>query len=235
MVFHRYPSVDLDIGPEVIIPIAYAHSFLENRLSVGVGVKFRGKAGVDHEFSIQDIEAFQDEDDDDAGDEDKLELEDFAEAGYGVGGDIGILFTPMTPMEPTLGISITDIGGTKFKKAGKIDDRELEAPKAILPSVNLGVSMKPLQMGKMYILTALDMHSINQPFSYSKKVNLGMEWGYGEIIKLQMGVHQGYLSGGLQFDVGLLYLRLATYAEELGAVAGTIQDRRYAAQLKILF
>jgi hypothetical protein len=94
-----------------------------------------------------------------------------------------------------------------------------------------------MQSGRSYILCAVDAHAINQPHHYSKKFNMGLEWGYGQIIKLQTGLHQGELTGGMQFDVGLLNLRFVTYAEQLGPIAGqddNLRDRRYALQLKLL-
>ncbi len=230
MTFHRYPSVDLDFGPRMILPIAMAFNFLDDKLSVGMGLKVRARGGVNHEFSIQDIEALKSSEDDN---EDAKSLEDFVEGGYGVGGDVGILFTPVKTMEPTLGISITDIGGTPYTKMD-IGGEALGTPDIALASVNAGVSFKPIQTNRMYVLAAADMHSINQPYSFSKKFNLGVEWGYGSLIKVQAGLHQGYMTGGFQFDVGLFNLRAVTYSEELGTTAGSIEDRRYALQLKLL-
>ncbi len=90
----------------------------------------------------------------------------------------------------------------------------------------------------MYLRTSVDAHAINHPVHYSKKFNLGAEWGLGDIIKVQTGLHQGELSGGFQFDVMLFTLRFATYTEQLGTIAGqddNLRDRRYAMQLKLLF
>ena len=67
--------------------------------------------------------------------------------------------------------------------------------------------------------------------------NLGLEWGYGKIIKIQTGLHQGELSGGFEFDVFLFSCRFVTYAEQLGTIAGQddkLRDRRFALQLKLL-
>lgn len=229
MTFHRYPSVDLNFGPRIILPIAMAFNFLDDRLSVGMGVKVRARGGVNHEFSIQDIEALKNKNDD----SDSKSLEDFVEGGYGIGSDIGILFTPVKTMEPTLGVSITDFGGTTYKKMD-IGGTALGTPDIALPSVNAGVSFKPIQTNRTYVLASADMHSINQPYSFSKKFNLGMELGLGSLFKVQAGLHQGYLTGGFQFDVGLLNLRAVTYSEELGSTAGSVEDRRYALQLKLL-
>lgn len=231
MVFHRYPSVDLDVGPSIILPIAFAMNFLENRLSVGAGIKFVAKGGILHEFSIQDLEAFTSKE---GSGSTGPKLEDFVVGGYGMGADLGILFTPIKTMAPTLGISITDFGGTQYEKAD-ISGKALGTPEARLPSVNVGFSFKPLMMERQYVLVAVDNHQINQPVSFSKRLNLGAEWGFGkQLLKVQAGLHQGYWTAGFQFDVGLLNVKLVSYGEELGKVAGSNEDRRYALQFKLV-
>jgi hypothetical protein len=232
MAVHREISVDLEAGPRLIMPISFAMNFFEERLAVGLSAKLVGRAGVNREFSINDIQAFTKNENDATG----PKLDDFVEGGYGAGVDFGILFTPIKTMEPTLGLSITDLGGTPYEKAN-VSGEATAAPELRLPSVNTGISIKPIVTGSMYLLCSADAHAINQPEHYSKKFNLGAEWGYGKIIKVQGGLHQGELSAGLQFDVGLLNLRLATYTEQLGPVAGQdedLRDRRYALQLKLL-
>lgn len=229
LTFHRYPSAFLDAGPKAIIPFGFAMNFLEDRLSVGMSLKFRVQGGIYHEFSIQDLEALNGSDDSDTG----PKIDDYVQGGYGLGADLGVLFTPMKPMAPTLGISITDFGGTSFEKMD-FGDTAVGSPDQVLPSVNVGMSLRPLESDSMYLLTAVDMHSINQPFDFSKKLNLGLELGLGNIFRVQTGLHHGYLTAGMELDVGLLALRLATYSEEMGNTAGKIEDRRFVFQLKLL-
>jgi hypothetical protein len=241
---HREISTDIDSGLRVVAPFSMATNLLEDRLSVGASIKFVAKGGIDREFSINDIEAFVKNKDDStttdstttAADDDKAELKDYIEGGTGVGFDAGMLFTPVKTMEPTLGISITDLGGTPYKKFD-VGGESLGTPKLRLPSVNTGVSAKPWAANNMYVRTAIDAHAINQPEHYSKKFNLGVEWGYSDFFKVQTGLHQGELSGGFEFDVFLFTLRFATYAEQLGTRAGQdddLRDRRYALQMKLL-
>ena len=244
---HREISTDVDIGPRIIAPIGYAHNFLEDRLSIGGSVKVVAKGGVDREFSINDIQAFSKKSSDSssttasttaAADTEKSpELKDYVTGGMGVGADFGLLFTPIKTMSPTLGLSIMDFGGTPYSKQLNIGGSALGKPETRLPTVNTGVSLKPWEAHGMFVRTSLDAQAINQPVHYSKKFNLGVEWGYGSIIKVETGLHQGELSGGFEFDVFLFTCRFVTYTEQLGAVAGeddNLRDRRYALQLKLL-
>lgn len=235
---HREISMDVDFGPRLIVPIAFATNFFEDRLSIGAGIKLVAQGGIDREFSIKDIEAFAKSKNDEAatGASDGPKLEDYVEGGFGVGADVGLLFTPIKTMAPTLGISVTDLGGTPFTKMD-VQGEALGAPSARLPSVNTGFSLMPWQANGMFLRTSVDAHAINQPVHYSKKFNLGTEWGFHDIIKVQAGLHQGELSGGFEFDVFLFTMRFVTYAEQLGTIAGqddNLRDRRYALQLKLL-
>ena len=82
-------------------------------------------------------------------------------------------------MEPTIGLSITDLGSTDFKEFKVGSSEPLDKPDLILPSVNLGMSLKPIKAKRHYLLTAVDMHSINQPYLFSQKLQFGIEYGYG--------------------------------------------------------
>lgn len=239
-VFHRDVTVDLDAGVRAVLPIAFAKSFLQDRLSLGFAVKLRARGGIDQNFSMDDIEAFQsDKSSGTAGPvvagqtETKRDLDEYVQAGTGYGADFGLLFTPTKVMEPTIGVSITDIGGTSYD-AYDVAGSSLGAPKIQLASLNVGVSAKPWKGDWSYVLAAIDMHSINQPYSFSKKLSLGLEGGLGNILKVQTGLYHGYATAGLQFDIGLLNLRVITYAEEIGTSAGYKPDRKVAAQLKLI-
>ncbi len=236
LTIHREISVDVDLGPRAILPIAYARNFFDQRLSIGAGVKAVAEGGVNHQFSINDINALSKSQTDTTGATAGPKLDDYVEGGYGVGADVGVLFTPVRRMQPTLGLSVTDLGGTPFTKTD-VSGQALAAPRTRLPSVNVGFSFRPWEAHGMYLLTAVDAHSINQPIHYSNKFNVGAEWGYGSIIKFDTGLHQGQITGGFQFDVFLLTVRFATYTEQLGTIAGqdtNLGDRRYALQVKLL-
>ena len=236
---HREISTDVKFGPEIIAPFGMAFNLLEDRLSVGGSVKVVAKGGVDREFSINDIQAFTKNaaaDKASGSTSNSTKLSDFVEGGVGVGADFGLLFTPIKTMSPTIGISVMDIGGTPYKKVN-VSGEALGAPPPREPSVNMGLSLKPWESGAMYLLTAIDADAINQAAHYSKKVNAGAEWGYGSIIKVETGLHQGELTAGFEFDVFLLSIKFVTYAEQLGTYAGqddSLSDRRYALQLKLL-
>lgn len=226
LVAHSNINIEFKAGPRLIAPISFAMNFLEDRLSVGASLKLLVRGGIDESFTIQSISDFTSAD----------ALEEIVEGGSGFGADVGMLFTPIKAMEPTFGLSITDVGGSSYEKFD-VGSASTKAPESRLPSVNTGFSLKPIKTDRMYVLAAIDAHMINQPIHYSHKLNMGLEWGFSKIIKVQTGLKEGYLTAGLQFDVGLLNLRFATYSVDHAPVVGTHDDlveRRYTMQLKLL-
>lgn len=226
LVSHNTINIDIIGGVTATIPFAVAKNFLEDRLSLGASLKMMLQTGVDHSFTLQDLTLLSEENG----------LKDLLIAGRGVGFDAGFLFTPIRPMEPTLGVSVMDIGGTHFVKMGSLNDQG-QTPSVRRPSVNTGVSLKPVQIGSMYVLTSLDAHFLNQPVHFSHKLNLGLEFGYSDLLKIQMGLKEGYGTAGIQIDAGLLNLRLATYAVDHAPLVGShekLVERRFAFQIKLL-
>jgi hypothetical protein len=221
--------VDLDVGPRIVVPIGYARSYLKDTLAFGTSVKMRARGGVNREFSLQDLQALSAS----KGSTDGPKLADYVEGGMGVGVDVGLLFKPGTSFDPRLGISVLDVGDTPYKKM-KVQSNSTKAPAPQVSSVNVGVSVLPIDMGWFKWRLSMDSHGINQSESFSRKLNLGSELTMTEWFKVQTGFYQGYLTGGFQVDIPMLELRAITYAEELGETAGGIQDRRYALELKIL-
>ena len=57
-------------------------------------------------------------------------------------------------------------------------------------------------------MTTLDMHSNKSTLFILTKFNLGAEAGVGQIFKAQLGLHDGYVTAGMQFDVSVIKLRV---------------------------
>ena len=231
LVTHSNINIEFDAGMKSIMPLTYAMNFLDDKLSIGASLKFLARSGIDHSFTIQTISLFSSDSEDG--------VSKLFEAGYGYGLDIGMLFTPIETMEPTLGISIVDFGGSKFTavNVSGSSNNNPRAPATRLPAVNTGVSIKPIMTDAMYVMAAVDAHVINRPEHFSHKFNLGLEWGYSDIIKIQAGLKEGYATAGFQFDVGLLNMRFTSYAVDHAPIVGTHNDlveRRYALQIKLL-
>lgn len=226
---HRKISVDTDASVGLLIPVGVAGNFLDNKLSLGASLKYQGGIGINQEVNIDTIALLTSSKESSSDDK----VDKILTQGSGIGLDLGLLFTPQKAGEPTLGISIMDFGGTKI---GKFASKGSLAH-AIPPTVNTGISFKPFKTEKTYVLIAADTQMINRNTHFSKKLNLGVEWGYDKIIKIEGGLMAGYLTGGFQFDVGLFKLRLATYVVDGGPIIGLqpeLASRRVAIQVNLI-
>ena len=186
-----------------------------------------GQGGIDGEFDIDSLAAISTDSD---------SLSEQTVGGTALGLDLGLLFTPKSRFEPTIGLSVTDFGGSTFSKA-KIGGASTSAPKTRLSSVNTGFSLKAYKTEKMFVRISCDAHSINQYIHYSHKLNFGVEYGYLSILRVQAGLKEGYLTGGVSIDAKLLQIRLATYFVDHAPVVGThenLVEQRFAFQMKLL-
>jgi hypothetical protein len=228
------PTVlDVSVLADGQFRVGYARHFFGQKLAVGATVNSyaRSQAVLD-DFGIFEVA-------DAAGDskalQDKL-TKNFS-SGWGIGTDVGVLFTPVELWKPTLGIVVKNVGDTGFQyvKIIKTSERE-NAPPPIRQSLNTGVSITP-QWGNYYLRSSLDFRDINIPIPASKKLGLGFEAGIkGNYIKgsLQAGLSEGYLTGGFEADLFLLALRYATYVSDLGTFPTEKAERRHVIQLKVL-
>lgn len=228
MTAHRSPAIRADVGERAILPVAYAVSLLGNRVSLGAAAKVRFKEGINHTYTLEFLRELESDDGT------SLAVDDYFQGGVGMGGDLGLLFTPFDASRATIGVSIADVGATRYyptKAAGHV----LDSPEPVPTSVNIGFSIRPVPVvsGVPWLL-ALDFHSINQAGSFSRKLNIGTEWDLADGVALQGGFHQGYPCGGLEVRIGRFEARVARYTEEIGEVAGDEPDPRYAVQFKLL-
>lgn len=229
LTFHNDITFDVNVGPRFYVPVGIAGSFFRDRLAAGMNAKIVGLFGVDRTFDIDALTNLS------SGTSGSGSLGDYVLGGYGVGFDVGLLFRPDAKKDTTFGISILDFGGTKFT-AMSTGDSVTGAPDVRLPAVNTGLSFKPVKTENHYVSVNADVVAINQPVHYSKKINLGTEYGLGDFLKVQAGLHQGEWTAGVQLDIMLMRLRLASYAEQLGTAAGQdeiLSDRRYAMHLNL--
>ena len=206
------PSILADIGQDTIIPVGTSRSFLSNRVKIGATVKLRLIDKFSDEITIELLTKLKDGE--------GIKADDFFVKGYGIGLDFGIIFSPLVSEAPNLGFSITDIGGTRFYE---FPEKKMvtRLPRSVGGSLNVGFSARPIIIAdRRPILIAIDVHGVNKNYSFTKKLQLGMEWTLIPMIKLLSGFHQGYFSWGLEFSYRAMEINLATYTEEMGSISG---------------
>lgn len=234
------PSIiDFDFTGDTDLRMGYAHNFFGKKLSVGASVAYKERVQVLlEEFSLFDLTEISKTKDK----QDEL-IKKYLRAGWGVGVDTGILFTPVATWSPTLGVSILNVGDVSFRKGGPLSglvDENAKGssglPSNLPQSVNMGVSVTPA-FGNWITRASFDYRDINLPLPASQKPALGVEGGWrGKYVSAlaQGGLAEGYLSGGFEVRLMLVNIRYATYKTERGYFPTQRPDRRHVVQLKIL-
>ncbi len=170
--------------------------------------------------------------------------DEYEKDASGIGLDLGVTYYPLadSALHPAVGLSILNIGSMGM------DDNYGNQPM----TVNLGVSITPevpildkvvLAADYVDVLNAnkLRMYNINSGYSdyddtdMMKRLRFGASIGLLDTTLLSTtlngGLYQGSYTAGLNFELLLFKLNVATYEEQLGTGGTEIADRRYMAQL----
>jgi hypothetical protein len=214
-----------DIVVDSGLMVGYSHGFLNDRLSVGADLKFlvRGAGSV----TLNAVDLYTKK---------ALNFKDIGGYGFGIDGDIGGMYTfnKVLFFVPTVGLTINNIGATKFPTRFDSSNSVGNLPEKfrLRRSVGLGskFELPSYSLIKKWIF-ALDINQIGLEGSMFKKMHLGTEALFFDFLWLRGGINQGYFTFGLGLNLRIFKLDFYTYGEELGDSAGTKGDRRIGLQL----
>lgn len=213
-IIHRQPSLELKTGLDVTIPFSLAYAFFSKTLALGTSLNLKMVNGVEEFISPGSLNDFEQEESQD--------FEDFKRSGYALGADLGLIYRrDIERHQLSFGLSWKNIGDMSYYKIG--DDK---TPSEDLASLNLGLAYKFTSESFGVYHVAIDAHSLNQDFSTTKKLNLGLGVLLRQSYELLLGVHQGYITAGVRLISGNFNFEFSTWAEEYGLVAGDDPDRR---------
>ena len=146
-VVHRQPSLELQTGLEVNLPLSLAYAFFERSLALGATLNTKFIKGIDEYITAAAIEDYQNGE--------AESFDDYESTAVGVGVDVGLIYRKkLENKEIRAGLSWKNIGDMAFYKLGGY-----ETPERDRASVNLGVSYRHFteSIGDYYI--AVDAHS----------------------------------------------------------------------------
>lgn len=165
----------------------------------------------------------------------------FGSAGSGIGGTVGMQYRLPTSGRTEINTSFVwhDIGQTSYGSHGSATrptktDQNIVAGLAVRFPIG-GKKNRRLERrygptrSTSHLTFALDYSHINYSLSeehFPKHVHFGMNLDL-PLLSLQMGLNQTSLTFGTSFDIGVVRVAAATYAEELGSYGGQRRDRRY--------
>lgn len=196
-----------------------ADHVLSDKFSVGVTGKYieRGRAEVD--ASAADINTLQQKL------QDKNSL---LGQGTGAGADVGLMYNAGGRTNPSLGITVDDVGGTHVQPT-----QPTNLDLGLKQTVNIGASITTgTQFSHLKLLA--DYHDatgavISDP---RLRTHFGTELDVLGTVGVTMGLNQGYPTAGCFLDLHFVRLDFAMYTEEMGDRAGEQPDTRYVFRLR---
>jgi hypothetical protein len=196
-----------------------------NDIFVGLTIKSLHREALIHNFTAREMVEKQDN----LGDYIK---DDLRVSGNAIGFDTGLIwkFSQDSPLKPSFGASIMNIGNMSFGSAGKIPQ-----------TVNVGVAINPalsafrsLTVGADYIDV---LNNFKQDKDFAKRLRIGAELQLFDIWPAELALRAGLYESSptLGFDLRLLIFTVsyAMYTEEIGAYAGQDKDKRQLVTVNI--
>ena len=198
---HFYIPNDIEIRG------AYAFTFFDDRLYLGLGSHLRLRLLFEKELSIYEVNNFT-----------RDQVLKSVTQGLGLGFDFGMLVKPFKNfLNPKIGFSILNLGKTRFHALPFLSKHFSNSPPSpLLESINMGFAISP-EFGLFFSNLALDFRNINFQESFNKKLHLGLEIGLKKSfvsLSLLTGYSQGGFSYGMDLDLILLKIRISSYMAE---------------------
>ena len=228
----------------VVVGVAKPYETELGHLDVGMSLKYISQNSYEGSLGISELT----EDDEDESTEDKIK-DRYEEQSSGIGLDIGVTFKPFTESiwHPAVGFSVLNIGSID------LDDNYGGQPL----TVNMGVAISPevKYIDKLvFAVDYVDIFNANKLRIYNynddgdtvdytdyetsdfiKHLRVGTSVGLIDSpyfsTTLNGGLYQGSYTAGLDMDIFLLKLNVATYEEQVGDATTDIADRRYMAKI----
>ncbi len=228
----------------VVVGVAKPYETEIGHLDVGFSVKYISQISYEGSLTVADLV-------DDNNDLEQQFRDKYEKESTGIGLDIGVAYHPFkeSGWDPVFGLSVLNIGSMSM------DDAYGGQPL----TVNVGVSVTPelsFLNELVFAVDYMDLFNANKIrlYDYStnenevqytdyeesdfmKRLRVGVGVGLFDTwlisTKLNAGLYQGAYTAGLDFQLAILKLNVATYQEQLGTGGVDIPDRRYMAKLAI--
>jgi hypothetical protein len=229
VMLHSTSDVDvqtyLDVGPGAGV----AHRFLDGALDVGVNARLIYRAAAD---TSEPASAF-------LGDK-KISVKDLGGQGGGLDMDIGAFYKvpfQLPLIKLSVGGSLNNLLASKYDMFMKtlvtsIGDRR-PPPNDRTGSLGVRVDFPDFMLlnKNLVALEWQDIGDTNHLASFWKKLHIGGETRLIGLLSVRAGFNQGYATAGVGLNLPILKIDVVTYGEELGGVAGELEDRRIAARI----
>lgn len=216
---YQYPSIVIDSEGDAGAAIGYAHSLLDDNLSIGASLKYVVRKSLNKEYTVPDITSANFDD----------MVEDDVEDGFGTLLDMGFIYRfqdvviGQKNVDFQVGVSANNLIGADMGDARDLEER-------------IDIGFAAYIDSWIFALDYIDVAGmIDDDDDPGKRLRVGAEYDFGNLFTARAGFYQGYITLGLEVDAKYVQLDLLTYAEEVGTHAGQQDDRRYVLGLKFGF
>jgi hypothetical protein len=91
------------------------------------------------------------------------------------------------------------------------------------------------QLRSSWTVEYKDAANIRKEEDTAKKIHVGYELNYGDVLFFRAGYHQRYYTLGAELASEFVQWQLASYGEEIGTKAVPKEDRRYVLKFAFRF
>lgn len=215
----------------------YSHSFLEDKLHVGLSLKALLRGGGRKAFTLLEIAQ---------GNSFQIDPSKIGGTGFGIDADLGATYQlPLEQMGPLLQSHVSLVFNNLIASKFNLVTINGTAPPGLVRTVTVGghaifagwgpfdnfhalIDFAEFSLGGE---TNIDLG--DRGGSFWKHVNLGVEAPMNGWFSPRLGIHQGYLTAGFGVNARVAQIDFATYVEELGRGVGRLGTRRFTLRLAL--
>lgn len=175
-----------------------------------------------------------------------------AREGFGIGSDVGLIFTAPWVALPTLSLVYHDVGNTRYDVNNGMFLTTTNRPLSTPATLDAAIAFFPIINNKtryVFSVEMVDVMDAVEPITSEasdqvmRRIHGGMEINFSDVFFLRAGMNQGYWTAGMEIAVLNTQLQVATYGEEISDVIAsgstatytTKEDRRYVAKFSYRF
>lgn len=157
-------------------------------------------------------------------------LNDALKRGVGVGAHVGVLFTPQEKSSPEFALVARNLG-LSYSVGGKAAK---DRPSAELQTIDAGFSIQPSTKNS-HSRVSIDVTDVLNKSKQNifKRLHLGSEVSFSNVLGILGGLNQGYSTYGLFFNARLLRVDAGIFAEEVGKYPGDNKSRSYYGRVSV--
>lgn len=198
------------------IVLSLAESFFSENMYFGTTIKYLQNQSADLDLGVVDSSEIKDK------------FKEIEANGNARGIDLGYMYRSKGKTPFSLGLTIMDLGDTKFSNASD----NARTPDPIKQTINLGLSIAPGTKHSRFefFFDYRDLASTTEKIPF-KKIHIGTEISFRKFIGFTAGLNQGYPSLGVYMNLYVFRLDIGGYGEEVGEHIGSRPDQRYFLKL----